>query len=93
VLVSSNSGLAGLLRESLVSDDASRFVVDASGDHTEDADEWSRKIEAVLRDRKSAFDRADELRRHLAREKTWAAAIAGLLAALGPELSGLVRDT
>ncbi|HEX8560297.1 MAG TPA: glycosyltransferase [Pyrinomonadaceae bacterium] len=81
-LVSSESGLAELLREVLDREQAGRFVVQTSGGDHETVERWARAVEAMLRDREAAFRRAAELREHLGRQRTWAAAVAGLLAEL-----------
>jgi glycosyltransferase involved in cell wall biosynthesis len=88
VLVTAESGLGALLRETLENEQASRLVIPMSGDDDEDRDTWGRAVEATLRDREAAFRRAAEVRGQLARQKTWAAAVAGLLA----ELKELLRD-
>jgi glycosyltransferase involved in cell wall biosynthesis/tetratricopeptide (TPR) repeat protein len=82
VLVSSASGLGELIRELLPAHEAARVVVATSGDDTRDVDEWSRAIEAVLRDREAAFSWADELQSRLAGERTWVRAVSSLLAKL-----------
>jgi hypothetical protein len=53
-----------------------------SGDDDEDGERWGRAVEGMLRDREAAFRRAMEVRALLATRKTWAAAVAGLLAEL-----------
>lgn len=93
VLVSSSSGVGGLLREVLQPDEAMRFIVPMSGDDDEDAEQWGRAIEAVLRDRDAAFGRTDELRRLLAQRKPWSAAVAGLLAALDEPASSVAASS
>jgi glycosyltransferase involved in cell wall biosynthesis len=87
VLVSSESGLGALLRETLEPEQASRLVVRMSGDDDEDSEQWGRAVEAVLRDREAAFLRAAELRTRLSGQRTWAAAAAGLLAELDEVLT------
>ena len=82
VLLSDQSGIGALLTEVLEHDQASRFLVKMSGDD-QDYQGWGRAVDAVLRDREAAFRRAAELRTLLGKQKTWAAAIAGLLAELG----------
>jgi glycosyltransferase involved in cell wall biosynthesis len=82
VLVSNESGLADLLREVLEYEQASRFVVQMSGNENEVVERWGRVIEATLRDRDAAFRRAAELRASLGRQKTWAAAADHLLSAI-----------
>jgi glycosyltransferase involved in cell wall biosynthesis len=78
-LVSASSGLGALLREVLAPEAARRMVVGMSGDDDEITDRWARQIEAVLRDRESAFRRAGEVRGRLATVKTWADAALALL--------------
>jgi glycosyltransferase involved in cell wall biosynthesis len=82
VLVSSESGLGGILRETLEKEQADRIVVPMSGDDERDGDEWGRAVERMLSDREASFHRATEVRALLAEKKTWAAAIGGLLAEL-----------
>jgi glycosyltransferase involved in cell wall biosynthesis len=82
VLVSSESGLGAMLREALEHEQAGRIVVPMSGDDDEDGERWGRAVEGMLRDREAAFRRAMEVRALLATRKTWAAAVAGLLAEL-----------
>jgi hypothetical protein len=80
--VSSESGLGAMLREALEHEQAGRIVVPMSGDDDEDGERWGRAVEGMLRDREAAFRRAMEVRALLATRKTWAAAVAGLLAEL-----------
>jgi glycosyltransferase involved in cell wall biosynthesis len=81
-LISAESGLGMLLGEVLEPEQANRFVVPISTDDAQIIEDWSRSIEGVLRDREAAFRRAAEVRGLLCRQKTWAAAIAGLMAEL-----------
>lgn len=83
-LISSESGLGQLLQGTLETEQANRFVVPATGDDAQDIETWSRAIEGVLRDRDAAFRRAAEVRTLLGRRKTWAAAMASLMAELEP---------
>lgn len=85
VLVSGESGLGRLLRET-VPDQARHFVVDVLGVESSDAATWAREIEFVLRDRRAAFERAQRLRNHLQRAFTWERAVEGLMDALAPLL-------
>jgi glycosyltransferase involved in cell wall biosynthesis len=87
VLVSDQSGLGAMLQEVLDPEQASRFVVRTSGDDDLDRDEWSRAVDAMLRDREAAFRRAGELRTRLGTVKTWAGAIATLLLDIGGEFA------
>jgi glycosyltransferase involved in cell wall biosynthesis len=82
VLVSDCSGLGELLREHLGPARAASFVVRVEENAEADTLEWSRAIEGVLRDRKAAFARAEELRTELAAKLTWERAVAGLLESL-----------
>ena len=82
VLVRSESGLGAMLRETLEHEQAGRIVVPMSGDDEEDGERWGRDVEGMLRDREAAFRRAMEVRALLATRKTWAAAVASLLAEL-----------
>jgi len=82
VLISGSSGLGALLRDVLRADDVGRVVVSMSGDDQEITDRWARAIEAVLRDREAAFQRAADVRRYLAEHKKWSSTTQGLLKAL-----------
>jgi glycosyltransferase involved in cell wall biosynthesis/tetratricopeptide (TPR) repeat protein len=82
VLVSDRSGLGELLLEQLGPAEAASFVVRVEDDLEADAREWARAIEAVLRDRKAAFRRAEELRTKLSAKLSWGRAVASLLEAL-----------
>lgn len=78
VLLSDQSGIAALLKESLNAEELNQFVIRMNG--ADVIENWSRGIEAVLRDRKAAFISASILRKALLKkEKTWAAAIDKLL--------------
>jgi glycosyltransferase involved in cell wall biosynthesis len=83
VLVSNESGLGTLLRETLEQEQAKRIVIPITGDPKDDSEAWARAIEGILHDREAAFTRAGEVRALLASQKSWAAAIANLLAKLG----------
>jgi glycosyltransferase involved in cell wall biosynthesis len=78
-LVSSESGLGALLRETLDREQSERMVVSFSGDDESDAEQWARAVERVLLDREAAFGRALEVATILAKKKTWASAVAGML--------------
>ncbi|MFJ5548703.1 TIR domain-containing protein [Streptomyces sp. NPDC093225] len=80
LLASGASGLAALLKETLGLQEAMQFIVELSGDATEDSERWSRAVEVVLADRVAAFQRAGDLRNRLAKAYTWAGAAAKLLA-------------
>ncbi|MEU3601432.1 glycosyltransferase [Streptomyces sp. NPDC006798] len=80
VLVSGESGLGELLRETVEPQTAGRFVVPVTGDHDADTETWARAVERVLRDRENAFRRVAELREALTRSKPWAAAAEAILA-------------
>jgi glycosyltransferase involved in cell wall biosynthesis len=93
VLISESSGLGALLQEALPTDDVGRVVVSMSGDDQVIADRWARAIEAVLSDREAAFQRAADIRCHLAAHKKWSTAIQDLLTALSPSpLEGKLPD-
>ncbi|WP_198420173.1 glycosyltransferase family 4 protein [Geomonas ferrireducens] len=87
-LVSGESGLGALLNEALEPEQSSRFVVPMTGDAVQDSEKWGREIEGMLRDRESAFRRADEVRTLLGRQRTWTAAVAGLLAEITDATQG-----
>lgn len=82
VLVTSQSGLADLLREKLGEEGAARVTVPTTGDDREietDSAEWAQAIEAVLKDRNSAFRNARDLAKHLGSRTTWNNAVGQLL--------------
>jgi len=79
VLISSESGLADLLRETLGHERASRFVVELSRDDEKDIDKWARAIDRKLRDCDSAFRQAAELRNEMAQQVSWNRAAAVVL--------------
>lgn len=79
VLISAESGLGQLLEEVLPAESAKRHVVPVTGDLDQDADTWSREVQAVLRDRDAAFARAEELRQKLATQCSWEQAVSQLL--------------
>jgi glycosyltransferase involved in cell wall biosynthesis len=82
VLVSTNSGLGELLQEVLKPHEAARVVVRTAGDDAQNIDEWSRAIEAVLRNREAAFTWASELRGRMASLRSWSSAVSKLVASL-----------
>jgi glycosyltransferase involved in cell wall biosynthesis len=89
VLVSSNSGLAQMLRETLDSEQAARVIVETTGDEVRteaDAQEWEQAIDGVLRYRDAAFRDAAELREALGAHHTWRASVELLLSSLWPQL-------
>ncbi|RPK51181.1 D-inositol-3-phosphate glycosyltransferase [Streptomyces sp. ADI92-24] len=79
VLISSESGLADLLRETLGHERASRFVVELSRDDEVDVEKWARAIERKLRDCEGAFRQAAELRDEMTQRVTWSRAAAVVL--------------
>ncbi|MFF3584737.1 AAA family ATPase [Streptomyces mirabilis] len=79
VLISSESGLADLLRETLGHEPASRFVVELSRDDERDTDKWARAIDRKLRDCDGAFRQAADLRDQMAHRVTWSRAAAVIL--------------
>lgn len=85
VLVSSRSGVAQLLRETLNSEHAARVIVETTGDEVRpetDVQEWERAIDGLLRDRDAAFRRAAELRDTLSARYSWRASVNFLLSSL-----------
>ena len=82
VLVSAESGLGEFLRKHLSVEQASRVVVEMSGDDRELRDRWAGAIERMLADREASFRRAEEIRKTLAEKKTWRDAAEHLLAEL-----------
>ncbi|MEU9931393.1 glycosyltransferase [Streptomyces anulatus] len=79
VLVSSRSGLADLLRESLGDERAAPFVVEMSGDDARDTQAWARAVSGRLMSRPAAFREAAELRTELAGRIRWDQAAAVIL--------------
>ncbi|WP_326759442.1 glycosyltransferase [Streptomyces phaeochromogenes] len=79
VLISSESGLADLLRETLGHEQASRFVVELSRDDEKDTHKWARAIDRKLRDCDGAFQQATSLRDEMARRVPWDSAAAVVL--------------
>jgi glycosyltransferase involved in cell wall biosynthesis len=85
VLVSSGSGLAQMLKETLDHKQAARVIVETTGDEISpqaDVHQWGRAIGATLRNREAAFRRAAELRDALAARHTWRASVLSLLSGL-----------
>ena len=87
MLVSDPSGPGGVLHEALEKEQASRIVVSVSGTDDQVGERWGNVVEAMLRDREASFRRAAEVRTQLAMQKTWAAAVVGLMAELKDLLS------
>jgi glycosyltransferase involved in cell wall biosynthesis len=81
VLLSENSGIAALLKESLKPEQVNRFVVRVDGDDVNEV--WSQAIENVLQNREAAFREVGMVRDLLKKEKTWADAINKLFKELG----------
>lgn len=81
ILASSRSGFAELVIEKLGSVSSQQFVVQMTGKLDEDASNWSRLLENVLRDRKAAFGRAYNLRAEIGSSLSWDAAADSLLRA------------
>lgn len=79
VLVSSQSGLADLLRESLGDERAGPFVVEMSGEDAKDTQTWARAVFSRLMSRSAAFREAAELRTELAERIRWDQAAAAVL--------------
>ncbi|MFE4718831.1 glycosyltransferase [Streptomyces sp. NPDC056728] len=79
VLISSESGLAHLLRETVGHERASRFVVELSRDDERDIDKWARAIDRKLRDCDGAFRQTSELRKEMAQKVPWSRAAALVL--------------
>ena len=91
VLVSSSSGLGKLITD-VLHEDAVRTVVETTGDDAATIENWSRAIEAVLRNRDSAFTQAADLQRRLAEKVTWAGSVSALLKALNKTITPGERD-
>lgn len=85
VLVSSSSGLAQMLRETLNSEQAARLIVETNGDGVRveaDVQEWERAIDSILRNLDAAFRDAADLRDALGARHPWRASVESLLSAL-----------
>ncbi|MEU2388934.1 caspase family protein [Streptomyces sp. NPDC012461] len=77
LLVSANSGLANLLRDTLngeLSELAEELIVPVTKQDADDAAEWAARIEKCLNYRESTFARMAAVRSHLAARVTWDAA-------------------
>ncbi|MBM2622811.1 glycosyltransferase [Actinoplanes sp. LDG1-06] len=83
VLISEKSGLGELLKALLGGERAAHWVVPMFGEPVKDTETWARSIEHVLADQQSAFTRAEELRRELADNLSWAKASVALLTEVG----------
>jgi glycosyltransferase involved in cell wall biosynthesis len=84
ILVSNRSGFGELLENQLEPSRAVQYVVRTTGDLHTDAIEWSRALEAILRDREAAFRRTRELHGNLSRQLSWDVATTALLNAFEP---------
>lgn len=73
ILISSNSGLAELLKEALGDEDAGNFIVS-----TNSLADWTVRIQEVLSAPEVAFASADRLREVIAPRLTWLAAAQSL---------------
>lgn len=71
LLVSSESGLALLLKQSLPDEDWKRLVVPVRNDPTTDRANWATALAALLQDRQTAFDHAERVREILATRFSW----------------------
>jgi glycosyltransferase involved in cell wall biosynthesis len=85
VLISSESGLADLLRETLGHEQASRFVVELSRDDEKDTEKWARAIDRKLRDCDGAFQQAARLRSNMAERVSWRNTAEALLGEVSPQ--------
>lgn len=79
VLASSRSGLGELLLEQLDEVASSQIVIPVTGDLSADAQVWATAIRGVLDHRDKSFDRARTLRLGLQEQKSWRAAVDGLM--------------
>ena len=75
VLVSSESGLGAMLRETLDLEWSERIVIPMSLEFEKDAERWAAALESMLLNRDEAFRRAQQIRQYLSREKRWATSI------------------
>ncbi|WP_169316088.1 glycosyltransferase [Pseudomonas agarici] len=82
ILVSHQSGIGEFLLQLLGEVESQHYVVRTQGDLSSDTDEWAKRIEGVLRDPQTAFERADKLARRLAEEYSWKHSVDLLLKAV-----------
>lgn len=86
VLISNRSGLSELMKEILDPENYARITVATTGDTQStaalDIDEWTRAIEATLKDRSAAFRNASDLIDQLSSRVTWLESVNQLLASL-----------
>lgn len=78
-LVSSESGLGELLKETLTSEQFLKIVVQTSSDESRNVKSWCNAIERVLINRKSSFNCANEIQTVLAKQRTWEMAASSIL--------------
>jgi glycosyltransferase involved in cell wall biosynthesis len=88
VLVSSESGLAGLLRERLDQEEYLRIVVPVTDNVKADVVAWANAIERVLLNRAGAFATAAKLQATLAESANWATSIDKLTAQMDARETG-----
>jgi glycosyltransferase involved in cell wall biosynthesis len=81
-LISGNSGLGDLLKQTLEPEQVGRVVVEMTGTESDISERWARSAEGTLRDREAAFERARELQILLGGRVTWQSSVAGMLASI-----------
>ncbi|MEV1115500.1 glycosyltransferase family 4 protein [Actinosynnema sp. NPDC049800] len=84
VRVSDRSGVGKLLRVALPEDLAKNVVLSVSKDDARDVELWSSHLNAVMMNRKAAFDTAWTVRNLLAERYTWADAVKVVETAIQP---------
>ncbi|NPU64673.1 glycosyltransferase [Bradyrhizobium sp. 83012] len=85
ILLSSQSGLAELLKEQLAAEVAARVSVEMTGNDANpdpDVDQWANAIEATLRNREASFRDAFELLGAMRHRLTWRSSVQALLSTL-----------
>lgn len=83
LIVSSESGLAMLLKQSLPSKDWKRMVVPVQNDSRADRENWAAATISILGDREAAFQHAAMVREAMATQCNWEKATRALVTALG----------
>lgn len=82
LLLSSESGLAGLLKEKLGAADWQAMIVPVTNDISIDRRVWEEAIALCLRDREAAFERVAKVREALMSLCSWEQSVAALLKAM-----------
>ena len=71
ILISSNSGLAELIREKIPLEITTRCIIPVTDNLEDDSQAWAQAIEFVLLDREAAFARANLLQSSFANSISW----------------------